>query len=93
MKREGFYTPNPDRGIEKITLFRPISAIQLVHDESGQEKMGLLSQLGPGVTVERCGPGFSQGTVKVRAHGRCYFVFLQDLESQAASAKATAASV
>jgi hypothetical protein len=88
MNRDAFLTPDPYYGSEKIALLRPISAIQLIQDESGHEKLGLLSQLGPGVMVERCGAGFSEGTVKVRANGHCYFVFLQDLESQAAKASA-----
>ena len=64
----------------KIHLERPISAIQLLEDESGHETLGLLSQLGPGTRLERCGKGFSKATVKVRANGHYFFVFAEDLE-------------
>jgi hypothetical protein len=56
-------------------------------DENGGGKLGLLSQLGPGVTVEICGNGFDDRTVKVRtANQQYYFVFFQDLTLQKAAA-------
>jgi hypothetical protein len=77
-----FFIPSPEIHGQRISLCKPISAIQLVTNESGRAKLGLLSQLGPGTTVERCGDGFNERTAKVRVNGQCYFVFLQDLESQ-----------
>ena len=71
---------------ERILLSRTISAIQCFEDERGHETLGLLSQIGPGITVERCGAGFNERTVKVRVNGHHYFVFVQDLEAQAKAA-------
>jgi hypothetical protein len=58
-----------------------------VRNENGRPKLGLLTQLGPGITVERCGEGFNGETLMVRANGQHYFVFLQDLELQTAAAQ------
>ena len=79
-----FFDPNKEGA--RTTLSRSISAIQCFQDEYGHEKLGLLSQLGPGVTVERCGAGFNERTVKVRVNGHYYFVFAQDVEAQAKAA-------
>jgi hypothetical protein len=78
-----FFIPRADTHGQKVCLLKPISAIQLAEDDRGRAKLGLLSQLGPGTTVECCGDGFNDRTVKVRVNNLCYFVFLQDLESQA----------
>lgn len=80
------FIPGPNHHGEKFWLSKCISAIQLVAAEDGGAKLGLLSQLGPGVTVEICGKGFDERTVKVRSSQQYYFVFLEDLPSQAAAA-------
>ncbi len=82
MVPDPFFIPTKDIRGERIPLSRRISAIQLIQKEDGRAKLGLLSQLGPGTTLERCGDGFNERTVKVRANGQCYFVFRQDLECQ-----------
>ena len=63
-----------------VSLMRPICAIQTSVDESGGGKLGLLVQLETGTTIQVCGEGFNERTVKVNANGRFYFVFLQDIE-------------
>jgi len=83
MNTDAFFIPDTHTFGERIRLSRPISAIQLVPKEGGGAKLGLVAQLGPGTTVERCGDGFNERTTKVRAHDQYYFVFLQDIESQA----------
>ncbi len=83
MNTDAFFIPDSHIGSERIRLSRSISAIQLVPKEGGGAKLGLVVQLGPGTMVERCGGGFNERTVKVRAHGQYYFIFLQDMESQA----------
>lgn len=80
------FIPGPDHHGEKFRLSKRISAIQLVAAEDGGAKLGLLSQLGPGATVEICGKGFNERTVKVRSSHQYYFVFLEDLTSQAPDA-------
>ena len=85
--QEGFVIPEPGICSGKMSLSKAISAIQLVRNENGVPKLGLLGQLGPGITVERCGKGFNERTLMVRANGQHYFVFLQDLELQTAAAQ------
>ena len=63
-----------------LSLVRPVCAIQLLFTESGEQRLGLLAQLGSGTTAEVCGPGFNERTVRIRANGQTYFVFLQDIE-------------
>ena len=86
MNTAEFYIPDPNNHGDKIWLSKRISAIQLVPAEEGSARLGLLSQLGPGIIVEICGSGFDERTVKVRSSDQYYFVFLQDLSSQAARA-------
>ncbi len=73
--------PNDLRG--HVTLSRPVSAIQLVPGEVGITRLGLLSELRTGETLEFCGEGFNSRTAKVRVHGNYFFVFLQDFASAA----------
>jgi hypothetical protein len=75
----------------KIVLQSPLSAVQMLQEQDGRTHLGLFSKLGPGTIVEGCGNGFNDRTVKVRANGQFYFVFLEDLESQL-PAKAYASS-
>jgi hypothetical protein len=85
--QEEFVIPAPGVCSGKMSISKPICAIQLVRNENGRPKLGLLTQLGPGITVERCGEGFNGETLMVRANGQHYFVFLQDLELQTAAAQ------
>ncbi len=82
MNTEALFIPDARVSGPKVSLLKPISAIQLVKKENGQVKLGLLTQLRPGTTLERCGEGFNERTAKVRADGQCYFAFVQDIESQ-----------
>ena len=74
-------SPSPFVTTRSLMLERPICAIQLMYTETGEQRLGLLAQLASGTTAEICGPGFNDRTVKVRAHGQSYFVFLQDIEA------------
>ncbi len=65
----------------RVSVCKPISAVQLINDPRGSTKLGLLSQLRPGSTLEVCGDGFNERTIKVRCDGSFYFVFRQDIES------------
>lgn len=82
MRLNAFFKPESQPSAEKIALQKPISAIQVFQQEDGTTRLGLLSKLGPGTALERCGEGFNNRTVKVRVDGHYYFVFLDDLESQ-----------
>jgi hypothetical protein len=58
-----------------------VSAIQILpSDESGSERLGLLTQLPEGAEIEIGGPGFNDQTLRVRCGSASYFVFLDDLE-------------
>ena len=82
MNTNEIFIPESGFSRETVALFKSISAIQLIAKEHGEgSKLGLISQLGAGTIVEVCGEGFNERTVKVRAHGQCYFVFLQDIKS------------
>lgn len=67
--------------LTSLSLEKPICAIQVLFTEKGEQRLGLLAQLGSGTTAEVCGPGFNDRTVRVRANGQIYFVFLQDIEA------------
>lgn len=86
MNTAEFYIPDSNNHGDRIWLTRTISAIQLLPAEDGGAKLGLLSQLGPGLGVEICGTGFDERTVKVRSSDHYYFVFLEDLNSQRVAA-------
>jgi hypothetical protein len=68
------------RNVRRLTLSKNISAIPLVPSESGTEKLGVITQLPAGATVDVCGDGFNERTAKVRYADRYFFVFLQDLQ-------------
>jgi hypothetical protein len=61
-------------------LASAISAIQVLKSDDGGDRMGLLTQIRPDPSIEVCGPGFNDKTVKVNFHGGAYFVFRQDLD-------------
>jgi hypothetical protein len=84
---EIFSIPDASSSGRRQLLRKPIYAIQLV-PKSGSKaaKLGLMLQLPMGSTVEICGIGFNERTVKVRANDLCYFVFTEELESQRSSA-------
>lgn len=72
-----------ETGVEPLVcLKKSISAIQLLPNENGGGKLGLLSQLGPGSTIKLCGDGFNDRTMKVAFNQRFYFVFVQDVQAQ-----------
>jgi hypothetical protein len=65
----------------EYTLPKNISAIQILSSEHGEPaRLGLITQLPQGAEVTVGGPGFSEGTIKVRCAGSWYFVFMDDLE-------------
>ncbi len=67
----------------RYTLSRNVPAIQMLSGEAGDAaRLGLMTQLPAGVEVNESGPGFNDRTVKVRCGGSCYYVFIEDLETQ-----------
>lgn len=82
LNRAAFVIPDENVSGPAVTLSRSVSAIQLVRRDDGTGKLGLLTQLSPGTQIILCGDGFNNRTIKVSAHGQCYFVFAHDLEPQ-----------
>jgi hypothetical protein len=73
----------PDAAVCHKTVFlrKRVLAIQLAAVKHGGTKLGPLSHLGTGATLELCGDGFNERTLKVRMDGQYYFVLAQDIES------------
>ena len=59
------------------TLKRKVAAIRIARDT--EPRLGLFTELLEGAQIEIYDDGFSESTVKVRAHDQFYFVFRQDL--------------
>jgi hypothetical protein len=76
---DSFFLPEPECDGEKVILSRSVCAIQLVKRQSGT-RLGPLTQLHVGTTVEICGEGYNERTLKVRMNGDYFFIFSQDLD-------------
>ncbi len=71
---DGRCTPNSSR------LIHNVSAIPCAAGMFEQHRIGPVCQLLAGTRLTFCGPGYCEGTIKVRAeNGLFYFVFAQDL--------------
>lgn len=58
-----------------------VSAIQILPSgDSGDTRLGLLTQLPEGAELQIAGPGFNDRTIRVQCGSAFYFVFLDDLE-------------
>lgn len=60
-------------------LSKPISALQLVTDNTGRIRERRLTQLPSKSAVEICGDGFNTRTIQVRSGENTYFIFRDDL--------------
>jgi hypothetical protein len=76
---EDFLSEDCSYSEENYTLSKLIAAIQLVPTGGGTARLGVISQLLPGVQFRLCGKGFNEQTVKVRCQNGFYFVFSQDI--------------
>ena len=63
-------------------LSHEIRAIELGPDADGKMHLGPVLNIPAGSEVECCGQGFNASTIKICWHGKFYFIFRQDLESQ-----------
>jgi hypothetical protein len=63
-------------------LSSAIAAFEIISGEGANQRLGPVCRLPQGACLEVCGDGFNERTIKVRCGYRCYFVFLQDLDSQ-----------
>lgn len=81
-----FFIPEEPVLGSAVILSKPTPAIQLERKENGCARLGLLLQLPRGASLEICGEGFNERTVKVRTNNQYYFVFRQDIEAPRAMA-------
>lgn len=56
-----------------------VPAIPIVLATDGSVELGPITRLPEGATLQFCGDGFNDVTVKIWWEGRYYFVFLEDL--------------
>lgn len=76
-------SPISDRfRFETKRLRRTISAMSIAGEENGQTRLGMFTDLTPGVDVEIRGAGFTANTVRVRVQGNEYYVLRSSLLAQ-----------
>ena len=56
-----------------------VAALQIVKDDKGNERAGLLTQVSVTSEMRICGDGFNEKTIKVALNDSTYYVFKQDL--------------
>ena len=80
LNRNEIFIPCPVRVERTSRLTRGVSAVQLEPgNDSNRARLGELKTLPAGATVEICGAGYNERTVKVRCSGEFFFVFHGDL--------------
>jgi hypothetical protein len=80
LNRDEIFIPSPVRVESTSSLSREISAVQLEQaPEQGRARLGDLKTLPAGATIEVCGAGYNERTVKIRCGGEFFFVFQGDL--------------
>lgn len=67
---------------ETKRLRKHIGAMSIAGEENGHTKLGLFTNLTPGVEVEIRGAGFTANTVRVRVQGADYYVLRSSLLAQ-----------
>ena len=72
-------TPNFDQSARSLTLDNDVSALELTIEVDSPERLGGISLIPKGSTVEIFGFGFNERTYKIRCQDRFYYVFIQDL--------------
>lgn len=67
---------------QRSLLADDIAAIEEIPSAAGKRDLGPMSRIPEGSEIECCGAGFNEQTVRVRWHGKFYFVFREDLSSR-----------
>ena len=78
MMRDGSLSPGAVSSIT-LSLLAAISAIEFL-TKGGTSSLGMISELPARTTLELCGDGFNDRTVKVRVSGWFFYVFWEDIE-------------
>lgn len=80
LNRDEIFIPSPVRVERTSSLSRGISAVQLEPSaDSGRARLGDIKILPAGATIEVCGAGYNEKTVKIRCGDEFFFVFHGDL--------------
>jgi hypothetical protein len=66
--------------VNTCVLHHIISVVRIVTDPDGTTRVGVLTQLPRDTTVEICGSGFDDRTVKVRTGDSLFYAFRADLQ-------------
>jgi hypothetical protein len=75
--------PGIDEPVEQRYLLTDnIAAMEVIPSTAGESGLGPMLRLPKGAAIEYCGEGFNEQTVKVRWHGKLYFVYREDLATQ-----------
>jgi hypothetical protein len=67
---------------ETKRLRKQIGAMSIAGEENGHTKLGIFTDLIPGLEVEIRGAGFTANTVRVRVQGADYYVLRKSLFAQ-----------
>lgn len=64
----------------RCLLHHSISALRVITESDGKNRIGLLTQLPRNAEIEICGEGFDDRTVTVRLGDSLYFAFRADVQ-------------
>lgn len=59
-----------------------IAAMEVIPSTAGELGFGPVLRIPEGAEIEYCSEGFNEHTMKVRWHGKPYFIYREDLPSQ-----------
>jgi hypothetical protein len=80
INRDQIFIPSPVSVTRTVQLSRLISAVHLEPAaESGRARLGEIRSLPVGATLEICGDGYNEKTIKIRCDKEFFFVFQTDL--------------
>jgi hypothetical protein len=83
LNRDEIFIPSPVSVESVVRLSRSVSAVHLEPgSDPGRARLGEIRTLQVGETVELCGGGYNDKTVKVRSSGEFFFVFRADLNPE-----------
>ena len=88
VKEDAVSIPPQSSAGQLYSLSKSIAAIELVYAEKDRLGLGTVMQLPFGASIEVCGEGFNDRTVKVRSNDKFYFVFVQDLAASCSERRA-----
>lgn len=83
LNRDEIFIPSPVCVESVVRLSRSISGVQLEPGlDPGRARLGEIKTLPGGATVEICGLGYNEKTIKIRCEDEFFFVFQADLNPE-----------